>query len=59
MSALAHRPLPYRLLPVLRAENAQVLIHPDDRRLGALLVGSQGAGKIGGPAPLLPQRHPG
>ena len=30
---------------MLRAENAQVLIHPDDRRLGALLVGSQGSGK--------------
>ena len=45
MSATAHRPLPYRLLPVLRAENAQVLIHPDDRRLGMLLVGSQGSGK--------------
>jgi hypothetical protein len=40
-----HRPLPYRLLPVLRAENAQVLIHPDDRKLGMLLVGSQGSGK--------------
>src|SRR3954464_15702497 len=45
MTMPAHRPLPYRLLPVLRAENAQVLIHPDDRRLGVLLVGSQGSGK--------------
>src|SRR4051794_5877456 len=45
MSATTHGPLPYRLLPVLRAENAQVLIHPDDRRLGVLLVGSQGSGK--------------
>jgi hypothetical protein len=40
-----HRRLPYRALPVLRAENAEVLIHPDDRRFGALLVGSMGSGK--------------
>jgi hypothetical protein len=45
MTAPAHRSLPYRLLPVLRAENAEVLIHPDDRKLGMLLVGSQGSGK--------------
>src|SRR3954465_5017921 len=45
MTMPAHRPLPYRLLPVLRAENAQVLIHPDERRFGVLLVGSQGSGK--------------
>jgi hypothetical protein len=45
MTVMAHRPLPYRLLPVLRAENAEVAIHPDDRRLGVLLVGSQGSGK--------------
>jgi Replication-relaxation/Type IV secretion-system coupling protein DNA-binding domain len=42
---VAHRPLPYRVLPVLRAENAEVLIHPDDRKFGALLVGSMGSGK--------------
>ena len=30
---------------MLRAENAEVVIHPDDRRYGALLVGSQGSGK--------------
>jgi hypothetical protein len=42
---VAHRRLPYRVLPVLRAENAEVLIHPDDRKFGALLVGSMGSGK--------------
>jgi hypothetical protein len=41
----AHRPLPFPVLPVLRAENAEVLIHPDDRKFGALLVGSMGSGK--------------
>ena len=41
----AHRALHYRPLPVLRAENAPVLIHPDDRKYGALLVGSMGSGK--------------
>ena len=30
---------------MLRAENAEVLIHPDDRKYGALLVGGQGTGK--------------
>jgi hypothetical protein len=38
-------PLPYPVLPTLRADNAEVLIHPDDRRYGALLVGSMGSGK--------------
>jgi Replication-relaxation/Type IV secretion-system coupling protein DNA-binding domain len=42
---VGHRHLPYRALPVLRAENAEVLIHPDDRKFGALLVGSMGSGK--------------
>ena len=40
-----HRPLPYPLLPVLRASNGAGLLHPDDRKYGALLVGSQGSGK--------------
>ncbi len=40
-----HRPLPYPLLPVLRASNGAGLIHPDDRKYGALLVGGQGSGK--------------
>jgi hypothetical protein len=40
-----HRPLRYPTLPVLRAENAEVLIHPDDRKYGVLLVGSMGSGK--------------
>ena len=30
---------------MLRAENAEVLIHPADRKYGALLVGGQGTGK--------------
>jgi hypothetical protein len=34
---------------MLRAENAEVVIHPDDRKYGALLVGSQGSGKCVGP----------
>ena len=38
-----HRP--EELYPMLRAENAAVVIHPDDRKYGALLVGGQGTGK--------------
>jgi hypothetical protein len=30
---------------MLRAENAEVLIRPSDRKYGALLVGGQGTGK--------------
>ena len=30
---------------MLRAENAEVVIHPWDRKYGALLVGGQGTGK--------------
>ncbi len=44
-AAVRHRPLPYPLLPVLRASNGAGLIHPDDRKYGSLLVGSQGSGK--------------
>jgi hypothetical protein len=33
------------MYPMLRAENAEVLIHPSDRKYGALLVGGQGTGK--------------
>ena len=40
-----HRPLPYALPPVLRASNGAGVIHPDDRKYGALLVGGQGSGK--------------
>jgi hypothetical protein len=40
-----HRPLSYPLPPVLRASNGAGLIHPDDRKYGALLVGGQGSGK--------------
>lgn len=39
------RLLPYQMLPVLRASNGPVYIHPDDRKYGALLVGGQGSGK--------------
>ena len=42
---IARSELPYRVLPVLRADNAEVLIHPDDRKFGALLIGSMGSGK--------------
>ena len=42
---IAHRRLDYPVLPVLRADNAEVLIHPDDRKYGALLIGSMGSGK--------------
>jgi Domain of unknown function (DUF5710)/Replication-relaxation len=38
-------PSPEDLYPMLRAENAEVLIHPSDRKYGALLVGGQGCGK--------------
>ena len=38
-------PGPEDLYPMLRAENAEVLIHPSDRKYGALLVGGQGTGK--------------
>jgi hypothetical protein len=33
------------LYPMLRAENAEVVIHPSDWKYGALLVGGQGTGK--------------
>ncbi len=36
---------PDDLYPMLRAENGEVLIHPSDRKYGALLVGGQGTGK--------------
>ena len=36
---------PEDLYPMLRADNAEVLIHPSDRKYGALLVGGQGCGK--------------
>jgi hypothetical protein len=42
---VSHRPLPYRVLPVLRSSNGAGLIHPDDRKYGTLLVGGQGSGK--------------
>jgi Replication-relaxation len=39
------RSLAYQMLPVLRASNGPVYIHPDDRRYGVLAVGGQGSGK--------------
>ena len=42
---IEHRALDYPVLPVVRADNAEVLIHPDDRKYGALLIGSMGSGK--------------
>ena len=41
------------LYPMLRAENAEVLIHPSDRKYGALLIGGQGCGKCIGPDDLI------
>ncbi len=38
-------PGPEDLYPMLRAENAEVVIHPMDWKYGALLVGGQGTGK--------------
>ena len=45
MSDGDHTPRPEDLFPMLRAENAEVVIHPDDRKYGALLIGGQGCGK--------------
>jgi Replication-relaxation len=39
------RPLPYEMLPALRASNGPVYLHPDDRKYGVLAVGGQGSGK--------------
>ena len=52
-------PGPEDLYPMLRAENAEVLIHPADRKYGALLIGGQGCGQDVRAARLLPQRHRG
>jgi Domain of unknown function (DUF5710)/Replication-relaxation len=40
-----YQPGPEDLYPMLRADNAEVLIHPSDRKYGALLIGGQGTGK--------------
>ena len=42
---IQHQPGPEDLYPMLRAENAEVVIHPSDWKYGALLVGGQGTGK--------------
>lgn len=39
------RAFPYQPVPILRADNGPVAIHPDDRRYGTLVVGGQGSGK--------------
>jgi len=44
---------PEDLYPMLRGENREVVIHPDDRKYGALLVGGQGTGKCIGPEDLV------
>jgi hypothetical protein len=45
IAAHANHPSSEDLYPMLRAENAEVLIHPSDRKYGALLIGGQGCGK--------------
>ena len=55
----SYDPGPEDLYPMLRAENAEVVIHPSDRKYGALLVGGQGCGKIERAALLLRKRHRG
>lgn len=40
-----HAPLPYKLIPTLRASNAEVVQHPADRAQGTLVIGGQGSGK--------------
>ena len=39
------RALDYEIVPVLRAANGPVYLHPDDRKYGVLAVGGQGSGK--------------
>ena len=51
-------PAPEDLYPCCAPRTAPVLIHPDDRKYGALLVGGQGSGKTAAMLALLPQRHP-
>ena len=48
-----------RLYPTLRADNAEVVIYPWDRKYGALLIGGQGMRQDLRAALLLPQRHRG
>ena len=45
MTVATHRPLEYPVIPLLGAENAEVLIHPDDLKYGVFLAGGQGCGK--------------
>ena len=45
MSTIEYQPGPDDLYPMLRGENGEGVIHPSDRKYGALLVGGQGTGK--------------
>ena len=45
MSTIDYQPGPDDLFPMLRGENGEGVIHPSDRKYGALLVGGQGTGK--------------
>ena len=45
MSKAGYQPGPDDLYPMLRGENGEGVIHPSDRKYGALLVGGQGTGK--------------
>ncbi len=45
MSKTGYQPGPEDLYPMLRGENGEAVIHPSDRKYGALLVGGQGTGK--------------
>ena len=45
MQEVVYQPGAEDLYPMLRAENAEVVIHPSDWKYGALLVGGQGTGK--------------
>jgi hypothetical protein len=45
MSKIDYQPGPDDLYPMLRGENGEGVIHPSDRKYGALLVGGQGTGK--------------
>ena len=45
MSASGYRELPYPLLPMLRAENGETTVDPDDLKYGLFVSGGQGCGK--------------
>ena len=45
MTATSFEPLAYPLLPLLRAENGEATLDPDDLKYGGYLAGGQGCGK--------------